>query len=89
MRSLGSRMQDVDLEYYATVGYDSPWVQDNRRNEVWLVKKSGSEDYQSTQTNNLEAGNSDYVKNDYDLETVPYEVIESKEVSGLFWFQSL
>jgi len=78
MRSLGSRMQDVDTEYYATVGYDSPWVQD-RRNEVWLVKKDGSENYQSTQTNNLEDGNSDYVKNDYDLETVPYEVIESKE----------
>ena len=41
MNSLGSRLKEVDMDYYATVGYNSPWSQD-RRNEVWLVKQKDS-----------------------------------------------
>merc|ERR1712080_216358 len=43
MKSLSYRMNEVDMDYYATVGYDSPWTQENRRNEVWLVKKKSSD----------------------------------------------
>jgi len=46
MKSLGSRMEEVDMEYYATVGYQSPWTKENRRNEVWLVKQQDAEDFE-------------------------------------------
>jgi len=77
MRSLGSRMKEVNLEYYATVGYDSPWVQD-RRNEVWLVKQKGTYDIKKPGKNTAQVGNSAN-REGSDLETVPYEVLESKQ----------
>jgi len=44
MKSLGSRMEEVDMEYYATVEYQSPWTKENRRNEVWFVKQQDEVD---------------------------------------------
>lgn len=77
MRSLGSRMSEVDMEYYATVGYDSPWVQ-NRRNEVWLVKQKSTGDYSRPEANKPQYGNGGNGA-ESDTETVPYEVLESKQ----------
>ena len=82
MRSLGSRMKEVDMEYYATVGYDSPWKQEDRRNEVWLVKEKSTYDIKRPETNKFQASNSGNGE-DSDYETVPYEVLESKQVSRL------
>ena len=79
IRTLGSRMKEVDMEYYATVGYNSPWSQD-RRNEVWLVKNENTNEIESQVTNKVPGGNSGYGESE-DYETVPYEVLETKEVS--------
>ena len=67
------------MEYYATVGYDSPWSQ-NRRNEVWLVKQKDSA-YDVKEPNNEYGQNKDENSWKEDYETVPYEVLESKQVS--------
>jgi len=77
IKSLGSRMKEVDMEYYATVGYNSPWSQD-RRNEVWLVKQKDSV-YDAKESNSNYGGNQGEITEKDDLETVPYEVLETKE----------
>jgi len=77
IQSLGPRMKEVDMEYYATVGYDSPWSQ-NRRNEVWLVKQKDSA-YDVKEPNNEYGQNKDENSWKEDYETVPYEVLESKQ----------
>ena len=87
-------MSEVNMDYYATVGYDSPWTQENRRNEVWLVKKKNSDGSvrpnKDKVTSVSSGGNSNgYEEEDY--ETVPYQVVETKNVStdtsqgGLIW----
>jgi len=78
MRSLGSRMKEVDTEYYATVGYNSPWTQENRRNEVWLVKQTDTADLKQPETNKIPGGSSGYGE-EKDLETIPFEVLETKQ----------
>ena len=83
MRTLGSRMKEVDLEYYATVGYNSPWTQEGRRNEVWLVKREDTKYIESQVTNKVPGGNSGYGESD-DYETVPYEVLETKQVCHVY-----
>ena len=79
MRSLGSRMKEVDMDYYATVGYNSPWTRENRRNEVWLVKQKDTADLAQPETNKIPGGGSGY-GTETDLETVPYQVLETKQV---------
>ena len=79
IKSLGSRMKEVDMEYYATVGYNSPWSQD-RRNEVWLVKQKDSV-YDAKESNSNYGGDQGEITEKDDLETVPYEVLETKQVS--------
>ena len=84
MKSLSYRMSEVNMDYYATAGYDSPWTQENRRNEVWLVKKKSSDGSVRPNKNKVpsvsSAGSSaGYDEEDY--ETVPYQVVETKNVS--------
>jgi len=77
MNSLGSRLKEVDMDYYATVGYNSPWSQD-RRNEVWLVKQKDSV-YDAKHSQKASSGSPSEISEKEDLETVPYEVLESKQ----------
>ena len=79
INSLGSRLKEVDMDYYATVGYNSPWSQD-RRNEVWLVKQKDSV-YDAKHSKKASSGSPSEISEKEDLETVPYEVLESKQVS--------
>ena len=79
INSLGSRLKEVDMDYYATVGYNSPWSQD-RRNEVWLVKQKDSV-YDAKHSQKASSGSPSEISEKEDLETVPYEVLESKQVS--------
>ena len=78
-------MNEVDMDYYATVGYDSPWTQENRRNEVWLVKKKSSDGSvrpnKDKVTSVSSAGSSSTGYEEEDYETVPYQVVETKNVS--------
>ena len=80
-------MKEVDMEYYATVGYNSPWSQD-RRNEIWLVKNKDSV-YDAKDSNNEYGGSTGEITEKDDLETVPYEVLETKQVSitiqSIYW----
>ena len=78
INSLGSRLKEVDMDYYATVGYNSPWSQD-RRNEVWLVKQKDSV-YDAKHSQKDYGGSPAEISEKEDLETVPYEVLESKQV---------
>ena len=87
--SLGSRMKEVDMEYYATVGYDSPWKQENRRNEVWLVKQKIHDDIGNLDNvNPPSSSNNDGYGDENGLETIPYEVLESKQVSSILGFSN-
>ena len=68
------------MEYYATVGYQSPWTKDNRRNEIWLVKAHKTEEVAILAANKVSDGvNSEQKASP--LESISYEVLESKEVS--------
>ena len=78
INSLGSRLKEVDMDYYATVGYNSPWSQD-RRNEVWLVKQKDSV-YDAKHSQKDYGGSPAEISEKEDLETVPYQVLESKQV---------
>ena len=83
MRSLGSRMKDVDMEYYAHVGYNSPFTQENRRNEVWLVKRKGTAKYDNTKTKPVAGNGAGYTQESTKYETIPYDVLETKQVSTI------
>ena len=76
-------MKEVDMEYYETVGYNSPWTQENRRNEIWLVKRTPTKEVGNFDQNKVpEPTRSSVGYGDEDnLETIPYEIIDSKTVS--------
>ena len=88
MRSLVSRMKDVDMEYYAHVGYNSPFTQENRRNEVWLVKRKGTAKYDNTKTTPVAGNEAGYTKESTKYETIPYDVLEKKQVIIIFHFRN-
>ena len=76
-------MSEVNMDYYATVGYDSPWKQENRRNEIWLVKKK-SDGFAGFKKEKVTSASSTGSRDGYseeDLESVPYQVVDTQNVS--------
>ena len=77
-------MSEVNMDYYATAGYDSPWTQENRRNEIWMVKKKNSdgsviENKEKVASVSVGGNSEGYEKKDY--EYIPYQVVDTKSVS--------
>lgn len=62
---------------FFTVGFDSPWKQTDRRNEVWMMQKST----EGTKTNNKKKTP---ILGEEKLESPPYTVISENEVRSRF-----
>ena len=79
-------MNEVNMDYYATAGYDNPWKQENlRRNEIWLLRKNSNDFSRFNKDKIISTSTSDSSGgfNEEGHKSVPYQVVDTKHVSIL------
>ena len=79
-------MNEVNMDYYATAGYDNPWKQENlRRNEIWLLRKNsnGFSRFDKDKITSTYTSDSSAESKEEGHKSVPDHVVDAKHVSIL------